>query len=133
MNKNFLIKSSKQFQEITVNENSSPIERLLGYELLASEIDQFYFQFIVELTEEEQQILNKKFIIADFYFPWLNLIIECDGKQHYDKNNNDKRRDSILLSKGIKTVRLDGNEIFGNFSVIAGILGNVSESIKQNI
>lgn len=50
--------------------------------------------------------------IADFWVPSLNVVIECDGWQHYTKDGlrEDKKRDAAFRAAGIRTVRLRNRE-----------------------
>lgn len=57
--------------------------------------------------------INDKFVRYDFYLPKHNLIIEVDGKQHYEKSNrlfcskNDKFKNQLATDMGYKLVRID--------------------------
>lgn len=42
----------------------------------------------------------------DFFSPGAMVVIETDGPQHLMQTEHDSKRDKILASKGIKTMRL---------------------------
>jgi very-short-patch-repair endonuclease len=52
-----------------------------------------------------------EFYIADFYCSELSLIIELDGPMHDYNKEYDIERDSRLVSKGIKIVRIKNEEL----------------------
>lgn len=55
----------------------------------------------------QRQFLIPFHIIADFYVPELNLIIEIDGGYHKTREAEDVARDAAFLEKrGIKTIRI---------------------------
>ena len=58
--------------------------------------------------------------IVDFYCKDLNLVIELDGKQHYEKDNlkYDEIRTEILNSLGLKVIRFENKKIINNMEMI---------------
>ena len=54
--------------------------------------------------------------IVDFYCKELNLVIELDGNQHYEKYNleYDEIRTEFLNSLGLKVIRFDNKKILNN-------------------
>jgi very-short-patch-repair endonuclease len=118
------------------------------------EIDMIYYrqrlksfsrQLRTDMTDAEQllwktirrkQLSNIQFYrqkpignyIVDFYAPAAKLVIELDGGQHFfDKHlKQDKRRDTYLLSQGLKVLRFD------NGQVLRG-LGDVLDEIYREI
>lgn len=70
------------------------------------------------------------FYIADFYCAELNLIIELDGPIHKDREDYDSERDSKLLNKGIRVVRIR-NEETGNINLIMTKLIEILEKVEQ--
>ena len=58
----------------------------------------------------QKPILN---FIVDFYCPAANLIIECDGGQHYteDGRSADQIRDQALSELGLVVVRYSNRQI----------------------
>lgn len=81
----------------------------------------------------------------DFYLPDYNICIECDGSMHdprYSKNTGKRilnkselKRDQILKSYNITTIRLHGEILFdetGLYSLINNICTkSVDELIKE--
>ena len=60
----------------------------------------------------QKPILN---FIVDFYCPAANLVIECDGSQHYTDEGleADRVRDEALNQLGLKVLRFDNGQVFG--------------------
>ena len=58
------------------------------------------------------------FFIADFYCAEKRIIIELDGNHHDFQKDYDTRRDAILLSLGLTTIRLKNQEIDNNIDVV---------------
>lgn len=56
--------------------------------------------------------------IVDFYIASANLVIEVDGSQHYEPENQiaDEKRDAYLKSLGLTVLRIPNNEINQNFT-----------------
>jgi very-short-patch-repair endonuclease len=68
--------------------------------------------------------INKEWV--DFYCAKLKLIIELDGPIHDNRKEYDSGRDSILLNKGIKTVRIKNKGIDNINNIILKIQGIVN-------
>ena len=83
--------------------NMTSAEKLLWSRLRNKQILglQFYRQ---------KPILN---FIVDFYCPAVNLVIECDGSQHYtiDGLAADRARDQALGQLGLNVLRFDNRQI----------------------
>ena len=83
--------------------NMTDAEQLLWQRLRRKQILglQFYRQ---------KPILN---FIVDFYCPSANLVIECDGGQHYtaDGLEADRARDQALAQLGLNVLRFDNRQI----------------------
>ena len=60
----------------------------------------------------QKPILN---FIVDFYCPSANLVIECDGSQHYTDEGleADRVRDEALAQLGLKVLRFDNGQVIG--------------------
>ncbi len=56
------------------------------------------------LDFDRQRIIGN--YIVDFYIKALSLVIEIDGSSHNDKDEYDARRDSYLMSLGLKIYRI---------------------------
>jgi very-short-patch-repair endonuclease len=83
--------------------NMTEAEKLLWSKLRGKQILglQFYRQ---------KPILN---YIVDFYCPAANLIIECDGSQHFtdEELEADRIRDEALAQLGLKVLRFDNGQV----------------------
>ena len=83
--------------------NMTDVEQLLWQRLRRKQILglQFYRQ---------KPILN---FIVDFYCPAANLVIECDGGQHYTAEGleADRARDQALAQLGLNVLRFDNRQI----------------------
>ncbi|MHC5169799.1 endonuclease domain-containing protein [Acinetobacter johnsonii] len=58
----------------------------------------------------QKPLLN---FIVDFYCPAANLVIECDGEQHFTVEGleADRVRDEALAQLGLKVLRFDNGQI----------------------
>ena len=85
--------------------NMTDAEKLLWSRLRNKQILglQFYRQ---------KPILN---YIVDFYCPAANLVIECDGSQHFTDEGlkADRTRDKALAQLGLKVLRFDNGQVMG--------------------
>lgn len=65
--------------------------------------------------------------IADFVCQAQRLIVEVDGSQHAE-SEQDLRRDAFLTDKGYRVLRIWNNDVTGNFSgVLTAILAALSD------
>lgn len=48
---------------------------------------------------------------VDFYCPSLKLAIELDAENYNSENKYDMEREKFIISKGIKILRLNNNEL----------------------
>ena len=60
--------------------------------------------------------------IADFYCSELSLIIEVDGSSHLIKKERDILRDKYLNCCGIKTLRLNNNDVLNDLEKVEKII-----------
>jgi very-short-patch-repair endonuclease len=72
-----------------------------------------------------------EFFIPDFYCSRLKLIIELDGPIHNFRKEYDSERDSKLLSKGIKVIRIENDELADINSVVLKIKDIIKLRISQ--
>ena len=58
--------------------------------------------------------------IVDFYCSAANLVIECDGGQHYTAEGleADRVRDQALAQLGLKVLRFDNGQVLGEIDVV---------------
>ena len=90
--------------------NMTDAEKLLWSRLRNKQIlgVQFYRQ---------KPLLN---FIVDFYCPSANLVIECDGSQHYTNEGleADRIRDEALTQLGLKVLRFDNRQVLGEIDAV---------------
>ena len=102
--------------------NMTDAEKCLWSKLRAKQILglQFYRQ---------KPLLN---FIVDFYCPAANVVIECDGGQHFTDEGleADRVRDEALAQFGLKVLRFDNGQVIGQ---IDGVVEVVFEFISQKI
>lgn len=72
----------------------------------------------------QKPILN---FIVDFYCPAANLVIECDGGQHYTAEGleADRARDQALAQLGVNVLRFDNRQVMGQ-------INDVVEAVYQH-
>ena len=89
--------------------------RLRGKQILGL---QFYRQ---------KPILN---YIVDFYCPAVNLVIECDGGQHYtiEGLEADRIRDEALGELGLSVLRFDNGQVLRELD---GVVERIYQFIQQ--
>lgn len=65
----------------------------------------------------QKPILN---FIVDFYCPAVNLVIECDGGQHYTETGleADQNRDHALSEIGLITLRFSNHQILTEIDAV---------------
>lgn len=90
--------------------NMTDAEQLLWQRLCRKQILglQFYRQ---------KPILN---FIVDFYCPAANLVIECDGSQHFavEGLEADRVRDQALAQLGLKVLRFDNRQVLTEIDAV---------------
>lgn len=104
--------------------NLTDAEKLLWSKLRGKQILglQFYRQ---------KPILN---YIVDFYCPAANLVIECDGSQHFTDEGleADRMRDDALAQLGLKVFRFDNGQLVEQLdSVVEVIYQNCFNEVKK--
>lgn len=102
--------------------NMTEAEKLLWSKLRNKQILglQFYRQ---------KPLLN---YIVDFYCPAANLVIECDGIQHYtvDGLEADRIRDEALAQLGLKVLRFDNGQVLGELDGVVEVIVSHCEIIN---
>lgn len=90
--------------------NMTDAEKRLWSKLRAKQILglQFYRQ---------KPLLN---FIVDFYCPAANVVIECDGGQHFTEEGleADRVRDETLAHLGLKVLRFDNGQVMGDIDAV---------------
>ena len=75
--------------------------------------------------------------IADFYIPCARLVVELDGNQHGDDEDQvekDARRDQFMTENGLRVLRFPNREIWKNFEgVCSDILAYLPEEIYDEV
>ena len=102
--------------------NMTEAEKLLWSKLRNKQISgvQFYRQ---------KPLLN---FIVDFYCPSANLVIECDGSQHYTDEGleADRVRDEALAQLGLKVLRFDNLQVLNE---IDAVVEKVFEGVQMQL
>ena len=62
--------------------------------------------------------------IVDFYCPSANLVIECDGGQHYTDESleADRIRDEALDQTRLKVMRFDNGKVMGRIDDVVDLV-----------
>ena len=85
------------------------------------------------LRHYSARFLRQKVIdryIVDFYCHDARLIIELDGSQHFENENQkkDQTRTEALESRGFQVVRIPNNEINQNFRGVCEYIDRIVKS-----
>lgn len=77
-----------------------------------------------------QKVLER--YIADFYCAQAGLVLELDGSQHYEPEEQEKdaQRTAYLEKYSIHVVRIPNNEVTGNFR---GVCEYIDSLVKQRM
>lgn len=69
----------------------------------------------------QKPILN---YIVDFYCPAVNLVIECDGSQHFTNEGleADRVRDEALAQLGLKVLRFDNRQVMRQLDDVVEVI-----------
>ncbi len=70
--------------------------------------------------------------IVDFYSAKAGIIIELDGSQHYDPDNQklDMDRTAFLEQYGLQVIRISNSEVMHNFS---GVCAYIDTAVRQSL
>lgn len=97
-----------------LRKNMTEAEQLLWSRLRSKQLLglQFYRQ---------KPLLN---YIVDFYCPAANLLIECDGSQHFTEDGleADRIRDEALAQLGLKVLRFDNGQVMGQIDDVVDLV-----------
>ena len=97
-----------------LRKNMTEAEQLLWSRLRSKQLLglQFYRQ---------KPLLN---YIVDFYCPAANLVIECDGSQHFTEDGleADRIRDEALAQLGLKVLRFDNGQVMGQIDDVVDVI-----------
>lgn len=77
-----------------------------------------------------QKVLGR--YIAEFYCAQAGLVLELDGSQHYEPEEQEKdaQRTAYLEKYSIHVVRIPNNEVTGNFR---GVCEYIDSLVKQRM
>lgn len=69
----------------------------------------------------QKPILN---YIVDFYCPAMNLVIECDGSQHFTNEGleADRVRDEALAHLSLRVLRFDNGQVMGQIDDVVEVI-----------
>lgn len=92
---------------------SNPMEKMMAINLFEYKI-RFYPQYKIDCPDG-WTISGRKYFIADFYIPFLNLVIETDGKIHNEEENivKDIWKDNTLNCLGYHVFRFNWDTVIG--------------------
>ena len=108
MERNEKLKSRAQ----TLRKNMTKEEARLWYQFLCRYPDRFRRQYVIGNY------------IADFYCHKARLIIELDGSQHYepDQQDKDKCRTAYFESLNLKVIRFSNLDVLGRFQEVCEVI-----------
>jgi len=94
--------------------NMTDAEQLLWQRLRRKQILELQFY-------RQKPILN---FIVDFYCPAANLVIECDGGQHYTAEGleADRARDQALAQLGLNVLRFDNRQVVARIDGVVEVM-----------
>ncbi len=70
--------------------------------------------------------------IADFYCHEARLVVEVDGKHHFNQVAYDAARDAWLREHGLEVVRLSATLVWNNlFDVLRHLLGVLERRVRE--
>ena len=95
-------------------------ERHLWYDFLKDYPVRFY----------RQKVLGK--YIVDFYCSQAKIVVELDGSQHYDpeEQKKDAVRTAFLTDYDLKVLRIPNNEVTSNFN---GVCEYIDLAVKERL
>ena len=104
----------------SLRKNMTKEERHLWYDFLRD--------YPVRFTR--QKVLGK--YIVDFYCAQAKVIVELDGSQHYDPENQkkDAERTEFLEGYDLTVLRIPNNEVMGNF---LGVCEYIDAAVRRSL
>ena len=107
------------------NERLTPNAQKLRREMTKEE-KHLWYDFLRDATLQvkRQKVIGR--YIVDFYVPQANLVIELDGSQHGDKEQQevDAIREQYLEAQGIRVLRYTNAEIHLRFQDVCQDIWN---------
>ena len=103
-----------------LRKNMTKEERHLWYDFLKDYPVRFY----------RQKVLGD--FIVDFYCAQAKLVVELDGSQHYEpqEQKKDEIRTSFLMNYDLKVLRIPNNEVNQNFR---GVCEYIDLAVKERL
>jgi len=99
-----------------LRQDMTPAEKILWQELRANKLGVHF---------RRQQIIAG--FIVDFYWRKAGLVVEVDGDIHDLQQEEDARREKVLIEMGLRIVRFRNEEVLEDlFAVVARIRGIVA-------
>ena len=99
--------------------DSSEAESRLWSRLRAHQLENVHFR--------RQHAIGK--YIVDFCAPRHKLIIELDGSQHLDRDEQDQERTSFLNAKGYRVIRFWNHEVANNLD---GVIITIQQALSES-
>jgi very-short-patch-repair endonuclease len=113
------ISGAKADRARQLRQKTTPAERRLWQALRRSSIEGLHFR--------RQQVIAG--FIVDFYCHAAGLVVELDGPIHEQQKENDAQRDTILLSMGLRVLRISNDEVNAD---IPGVLRKIIAQARPN-
>jgi very-short-patch-repair endonuclease len=111
------ITSEKKQRAKELRRELTPEEALLWHELRTNKLAGWHFR--------RQQVIDG--LIVDFYCHAASLIIEVDGGIHEMQKEQDAERDTHLISRGFRILRVTNDEVNND---IQGVLQKILENLN---
>ena len=111
------ITSEKKQRAKELRRELTPEEALLWHELRTNKLAGWHFR--------RQQVIDG--FIVDFYCHAASLIIEVDGGIHEMQKEQDAERDTHLISRGFRILRVTNDEVNND---IQGVLRKILENLN---
>jgi len=110
------LKLKRYSQEL--RKNMTDAERLLWSKLRKKQLKDYQFY--------RQRIIGN--CIVDFCCPKAKLIVEVDGGQHFNSEDDkrDRERDEYMKKVGMKVLRFSDRDVFKNLN---GVIEKIYESL----
>ena len=111
------------------NKALNPLARELRKNMTSQERDLWYkYLRHHPLKFTRQKVLGK--YIADFYCASAKLVIELDGSQHYEPQNQrtDQIRTEYLETFGVAVLRIANTDVMRNFSGVCEYIDGLIQS-----
>jgi very-short-patch-repair endonuclease len=95
-----MTKKEKKNRALDMKANPTPSERRMR-DLLHQEFPRMFATQVV-----------KRGYILDFFSAYLGIAVEVDGSSHSGRERHDRRRDTVMFTHGIRTVRFDADSLY---------------------